>query len=109
MAAVPSAVALEPPKIKSVTVPLVSPSICHEMMGLSNAYCMREIKFTYVHTYKYIYKGECKVITRMGQDFLWSFSLLRIQDLGPYLISEIRIYKETHTFWVVICYCKFQL
>ena len=29
----PSAVILEPPKIKSVTVSIVSPSICHEMMG----------------------------------------------------------------------------
>ena len=28
-----SAVILEPPKIKSVTVSTVSPSICHEMMG----------------------------------------------------------------------------
>ena len=29
----PSAVILEPPKIKSATVSIVSPSICHEMMG----------------------------------------------------------------------------
>ena len=30
----PSAVILEPQKIKSVTVSTVSPSICHEVMGL---------------------------------------------------------------------------
>jgi len=30
----PFAVVLESPKIKSVTVSIVSPSICHEMMGL---------------------------------------------------------------------------
>ena len=30
----PSAVILEPRKIKSDTVPTVSPSICHEVMGL---------------------------------------------------------------------------
>ena len=30
----PSAVILEPKKIKSVAVSIVSPSICHEMMGL---------------------------------------------------------------------------
>ena len=30
----PSAVILEPNKIKSVTVFIVSPSICHEVMGL---------------------------------------------------------------------------
>ena len=29
----PSAVILEPRKIKSVTVSIVSPSFCHEMMG----------------------------------------------------------------------------
>ena len=29
----PSAVILEPPKIKSVTVSIASPSICHEVMG----------------------------------------------------------------------------
>ena len=31
----PSAVILEPKKIKSLTVSIVSPSICREMMGLS--------------------------------------------------------------------------
>ena len=30
----PSSVILEPPKIKSVTVSIVSTSICHEVMGL---------------------------------------------------------------------------
>ena len=30
----PSALILEPPKIKSVAVSIVSPSICHEVMGL---------------------------------------------------------------------------
>ena len=29
----PSAVILEPPKINSITVFIVSPSVCHEMMG----------------------------------------------------------------------------
>ena len=29
-----SAVILEPPKIKSATVSIASPSICHELMGL---------------------------------------------------------------------------
>ena len=30
----PSAVIFEPKKLKSLTVSIVSPSICHEMMGL---------------------------------------------------------------------------
>ena len=33
MAESPSAVILEPPKIKSLTVSIVSSSICHEVMG----------------------------------------------------------------------------
>ena len=33
MAAVISAVTLEPPQIKSVIVSIGSPSICHEVMG----------------------------------------------------------------------------
>ena len=31
----PSAVTFEPKKVKSVTVSIVSPSICHEVMGLA--------------------------------------------------------------------------
>ena len=31
----PSAVILEPPKIKSLTVSIVSPSICHEVMRMN--------------------------------------------------------------------------
>ena len=38
-----SAVILEPPKIKSVTVSIVSPSICHEMMGLD--LCFLDVEF----------------------------------------------------------------
>ena len=34
----PSAMTLEPPKIKSLTVSIVSPSICHEVMGLNAIY-----------------------------------------------------------------------
>ena len=34
MAVLQSAVILEPKKLKSVTVFIVSPSICHEVMGL---------------------------------------------------------------------------
>ena len=43
----PSAVILEPPQIKSVTVSIVSPSICHEVMGLDATilvFCMLSFK-----------------------------------------------------------------
>ena len=42
----PSAVILEPKKIKSVTVSTVSPSICHEMMGPdSMIFCLLNVEF----------------------------------------------------------------
>ena len=34
----PSAVILEPPEVKSVTVSTVSPSVCHEVMGPLSCY-----------------------------------------------------------------------
>ena len=40
----PSAVILEPKKIKSVTVSIVSPSICHEVMGLDDL-CFLNVEF----------------------------------------------------------------
>ena len=36
----PSAVILEPPQIKSDTVSIVSPSICHEVIGLDAMICI---------------------------------------------------------------------
>ena len=46
----PSAVILEPKKIKSVTVSIVSPPICHEVMGLDAmilVFCMMSFKPTF--------------------------------------------------------------
>ena len=40
----PSAVILEPRKIKSVTVTTVSPSICHEVMGLDAMICFLNVE-----------------------------------------------------------------
>ena len=40
-----SAVILEPKKIKSVTVSIVSPSICHEVMGLDALIFILNIEF----------------------------------------------------------------
>ena len=41
----PSAVIVEPPKIKSVTVSVVSPSICHEVMGPDAMICFLNAEF----------------------------------------------------------------
>ena len=40
----PSAVILEPKKIKSLTVSIVSPSMCHEVMEPADGDCSHEIK-----------------------------------------------------------------
>ena len=41
----PSAVILEPMKIKSVTVSTFSPSMCHEVMGLGAMICFLNVEF----------------------------------------------------------------
>ena len=41
----PSTVILQPPKIKSVTVSIVSPSICHEVMGPDAMICFWMLSF----------------------------------------------------------------
>ena len=41
----PSAVILEPPKIKSVTVSIVSPSTCHEVVGLDSMISFLNVEF----------------------------------------------------------------
>ena len=42
----PSAMILEPKKINSVTVSIVSPSICHEVMGLvAMMFCFLNVEF----------------------------------------------------------------
>ena len=47
----PSAVILEPKKIKSVTVSIVSPSICHEVMGLDDVSFLNDLSFLNVEFY----------------------------------------------------------
>ena len=41
----PSAVILKPKRIKSVTVSIVSPSICHEVMGPDPMICFLSVEF----------------------------------------------------------------
>ena len=51
MAAVTISSDLEPPKIKSVTVSIVSPSICHEVMRLDAmilVFCMLSFKSIFI-------------------------------------------------------------
>ena len=47
----PSSVVLEPPKIQSVTVSIVSPSICHEVMGLDDVSFLNDLSFLNIEFY----------------------------------------------------------
>ena len=40
-----STLILEPKKIKSVTISIVSPSICHEVIGLDAMICFLNVEF----------------------------------------------------------------
>ena len=56
----PSAVILEPPKIKSVIVSIVSPSICHEVMGLDARWFTQSVNIYsyYVPGISFMSKGK---------------------------------------------------
>ena len=47
----PSAVILEPPKIRSDTVSTVSPSICHEVVGLDTLSQKKSIQMAIFHSF----------------------------------------------------------
>ena len=67
----PSAVILEPPKIKSATVSSVSPSICHEVMGLDAmilVFWILSLKPTFSpssFTFKRLYSSSSFSVTRV--------------------------------------------
>ena len=76
----PSAVILEPKEIKSVTVSIVSPSICHEVMGpdaMILVFCMLTFKPTFsLSSFSFIKR-------------LFSSSLLSVIKCGVICISEV--------------------
>ena len=73
----PSAVILEPPKIKSVTVSIVSPPICHEMMEL-DARIFRMLSFKPAFSLSSF---------RFHQKALWFFTFCH--KIGVICISEV--------------------
>ena len=61
----PSAVILEPPKIKSVTVSIVSPSICHEVVGVDPTFSL--FSFTFI---KRLFSSSFSVIRVVSSAYL---------------------------------------
>ena len=70
----PSAVILEPKKIKSVTVSIVSPSICHEVMGLDDVSFLNDLSFLNVEFYASFFT----LLFHFHQRLFSSFSLSAI-------------------------------
>ena len=65
----PSAVILEPGKIKSLTVSIVSPSICHEVMGSGGCrdFCFLNVDFfkpaSYISSFTFIKRLFCSSLS----------------------------------------------
>ena len=82
----PSAVILEPPKIKSVTVSIVSPSVYHEMMGpdaMILVFWMLSFKPTFSLSFTFI--------KRLFSSF--SLSVIKVVS-SAYLICHLHVISE---------------
>ena len=81
----PSAVILEPKKIKSVTVSTVSPSICHEVMGLDAM-----IFIFWMLSFKPTFS-------------LSSFTFIK-RFFNSYLLSAIRVVSSAYLRYTRLCH-----
>ena len=79
----PSAVILEPPKIKSDTVSTVSPSICHEAMDL-DIFCQKKSIFSDVNWRTFFELLASTVLSNRTWIFLPTKKQSQITDTGPW-------------------------
>ena len=99
----PSAVILEPPKIKSVTVSIVSPSICHEVMALDAmilVFWMLSFKptfslssFTFI---KRLFRSSLSAIRVV------SFVYLRLLIFLPVILIPACVSSSLHFAWCIL-------
>ena len=84
----PSAVILEPPKLKSVTVSTVSPSICHEVMGpdvMILVFLMLSFKPTFsLSSFTFIKRFFCS--SSLSAIKVVSFAYLRLLKFHPAIL-----------------------
>ena len=66
----PSAVILEPPKIRCVTISIVSPSICHEVMGPDANLSFLNVEF-YCGYWYFSLKSWFQLVFHPAQHFTW--------------------------------------
>ena len=78
----PSAVILEPSQVKSITVYIVSPSICHEVIGLD---AMISVFFVVQLSYPYMTTGKTVALT--SWTFVGKVMSLLFNMLSKFLIT----------------------
>ena len=99
----PSAVILEPPKIKSVTVSIVSPSICHEVMALDAM-----ILVFWILSFKPTFSlSSFTLIKRLFRSSLSairvvSFVYLRLLIFLPVILIPACVSSSLHFAWCIL-------
>ena len=99
----PSAVILEPPKIKSVTVSIVSPSICHEVMALDAM-----ILVFWILSFKPTFSlSSFTLIKRLFRSSLYairvvSFVYLRLLIFLPVILIPACVSSSLHFAWCIL-------
>ena len=87
----PSAVILEPKKIKSVTVSIVSPSVCHEVMGLYSGFFIYELVIK-------IQRVCCSVLILSGH-WYFTFHIFSYTDCPMAMnLNIIKLFRAPKTF-----------
>ena len=112
----PSAVILEPKTLKSLTVSIVSPSICHEVMGLDAAllqYNSITLLFYAVNVLNYMFIHRVNTTYICNYCFMWSsFKKEKKIYTQTYLCCNLYLWIHTHTqsYWfsqMCVCVCSF--
>ena len=103
----PSAVILEPRKIKSLTVFIVSPSICREVMGLHAmivAFWMLSFKpllslfsFTFI---KRLFQSVSQSVTSVAQSCPTLYDPMNHSMPGLPVHNQLPEFTQTHVHWV---------
>ena len=110
----PSAVILEPKTLKSLTVSIVSPSICHEVMGLDAAllqYNSITLLFYAVNVLNYMFIHRVNTTYICNYCFMWSsFKKEKKIYTQTYLCCNLYLWIHTHTHRVIgflrcVCVC----
>ena len=91
----PSAVILEPQKIKAATVSTVSPSICHEVMGPD---AMILVFWLWIAFYKTAVSMELSRIEDTFRNVYWTADCVAIEKSTPVWISQWVAGREWITF-----------